>query len=283
MSFMDFFWIVSATLLIGFTLALSGCDTGGDNPPVTQPTIDYSYMLGMSYNLCGLYQPTYKEMLDKLAEHKINATRIFMYAGWGDNYMYKPWNGNDCTSIDPNYIQQLKNVVNYANSKGIIVILSMFHTNSGDQYNYVVNENGQKLRVLIQAIVNATMTNEIIFEPLNENVDSGFAGFVQSEIRLIRPNAKTSFYSDNGGTYRSEHTAYNHYIGGGRIHSTDDPKLVNLSDSDMFNIASEAKQQNGHTDFLVYFSRNGQPCSTTAEQLEKNFGAVLDLLKTLRS
>ncbi len=284
MNWIDFFWIISVTILVGAIVALSGsgCDEGNNTTPVVP--IDYSYMMGASPNYCMFGANNYKELIDYIAEHKINMTRIWIYAGWGDvtgSYVYKPWIGNDVTNIDQNVVNKIREVCKYANSKGIIVILGLFHRN-GDPYSYVVNENGERLRVLIQAIVNATKDLQVIYEPLNEDIDPGFNGFVQSEIRLIKPDAKTCFYSCDGGTYRIEHTGAKNYIGARRIQSTDTPQLVNVNNGDMYNIAKVAKEQEGHTEFLLFWKRQGGGVCNTPSELELEWGGALDLLKGLR-
>ena len=263
-------------------MLLAGCDDGNNGGGTPATPIDYSYMLGASFNYCGLYRDNYKAMIDVLANHKINMLRIFGYNGWNDNPTYKPCTGNDLTQIDPAYIQRVKDFVNYANSKGIIVIFSLFH-NNGDPYSWIAHQNGNIQRVYLQAVYNALKDNAVIWEALNEDVDVNFDNYVRNEIHSWgNPNAKCCFYNVGGAEYRITHTANKNYVGGGVIQSTDTPQLVNLNDNDLLNIATQAKQQSGHVEYLMYWSRNGGATSTTPEQLEANFGGALDALQALR-
>ena len=122
---------------------------------------------------------------------------------------------------------------------------------------------------------------QCVYESINEDIDANKAGFIQSEVRAVYAQAKTCFYALDGATYRIEHTGAKNYIGGRRIQSTDCPQLVNVNNGDMYNISKQAKEQGGHTEFLMYWKRGGGIC-VTVQDLETEWGEGLRLISQLK-
>lgn len=270
--------IVLFLCMLALAIFMAGCDEPDDDSP---PNIDYSYMLGLSPNYTMLYAPDYRDLIDMVAENRGNMIRVFAYAGWNDAYVYKPWLGGDITNIDQDYIDKLRMFVSYATSKGIITIFSIFHYN-GDPFAYCMDEEGNRLRIMIHAIVNATKDKAVIYEGINEDINTSFANYVQNTIRQVKPDAKTCFYADEGGTYRIEHVLNKSYIGGGVIHSNDRSNYTQYYNAgDYYNIAKQAKEQGGHVEYLLGWAKDGRQLFHRQE-IEAEYRDTLNLVKTLR-
>jgi hypothetical protein len=208
--------------------------------------------------------------------------RVFGFAGWSDAYQYKPCLGKDLVQIDPNYIQRVKDFVNYATSKGIITIFSLFH-NNGDNTAWITHASETSQREYIKAIVVATKGKAIVLEIINEDIDKNFCNFVQNEARKIDQNIKTCFYSMDGATYRIEHVLSKNYIGAKKIHSNDKSNYSKFySANDYYNVAKQCKDQRGPgVEYLLAWSKSDKQLFHRSE-IEAEYGATLDLLKTLR-
>lgn len=264
-------------VLLGLCLFCTGCNGGGGSDPV----LAWNFIKAVSTNYCLLGAPDWNQHFDMLKRYSINALRVFAYAGWGDNYCYQGWVGNDISQLNEGFLNGLKSFVKQANSKGIIVILSMFHKN-GDPLAYAMTQSRDRVRAYCIGIAQKLKGMGVIFEAINEDVDQGFCNFVQSSVREVWPDAKTCFYRLGGANYFIDHVKNKNYIGGKKIHSNDVGGYAEYyNDNDYIRITQQAKDNGGHVEWLVYWGRGGQQFKTT-QQIEAYYGNMLNGIKNIK-
>ena len=241
----------------------------GDSPP--------SNLRGVSFSYCP-FGTSWERFVDMLAEYKVNMCRVFAYCGWS-NFAPFEW-GRYMGDLNPERVGEIRRFKDYCNSKGIWVILSMTQNNGGGGTENITSVPKGELATYISRMVEAIGLSGIIYETANEVGDKGFQEFVLSKLKENGVRWTCSFVHDIGATYISIHTLVKNYIGGGVIHSNDVGGYTgHYNNGDYINIARQAKEQGGHFEFLMFWSRNGELHSP--DEIKRDYGDVLENIKSL--
>lgn len=248
----------------------SGGSSGGigDTPPLLK---------GVSFDYCP-FDRDWTPFLDMLASYKVNMVRVFAYCGWSgfapfewDRYM---------GDLKPGKVARIRRFVDDANSKGIWVILSMTQNNSGGGTEDITSKNRGEIATYIARMIEGLGTRGIIYETANEIDDRGFQEYVLEKLKENGARWTCSYTHHIGATYRNFHTLNKNYIGGNAIHSNDVGGYTNhYNNGDYINIARQAKEQGGHFEFLMFWSKEGE--LDTPDEIRRDYGDVLEVIKGL--
>ena len=279
----NIFSIIYITVFLGFVIYMitrkkkkggrSGESGIGNAPPSFLKIISPHY---------GLYDRNYMPFLDMLREYNVNACRVFAYGGgssWPD-FPFKLWSGNYMGDVLPEGLNQIVDFVKEANRRGIWVVISLTQNNSGGHTEDITSRNRGEIATYLSKVIPALKDYGVIFETANEIDDRGFQEFVLSKLRENGVRWSCSYAHDIGATYRSVHTLDKNYIGGRTIHSNDVGGYTgHYNNGDYINIARQAKEQGGHFEFLMFWSRNGELHSP--DEIRRDYGDVLEAIKGL--
>jgi hypothetical protein len=251
----------------------SGGSGIGDNPPSFLKIISPHY---------GLYDRNYGQFLDMLQEYKANALRIFAYGGgssWPD-FRFKLWSGNYMGDVIPDKMNQIISFVKEANKRGIWVIISLTQNNSGGHTEDITSRNKGEIATYLSKIIPALKDYGVIFETANEIDDKGFQEYVRDKVKEFGGRYTCSYSHHIGCDYKNVHVKQKSYVGGGVIHSNDKDGYTNYyNNGDYINIARQAKEQGGHFEFLMFWSKKGE--LNSPDEIKRDYGDVLEAIRGL--
>jgi len=227
----------------------------------------------ISPNYCLLASTNFKNFIDMVAKYKANALKIFNYCGW--DIQYYPWSGS-MDNLLWERLENLRTFIDYANAKGIWVILTMFQDNAGGGTEDILSKDKNMLAKYIQGIVEATKGRMVIYETSNEIANTDFQKWVLNELKKYEV-ITASYQEDIGADYVIYHTLSQVYIGGGRVHSND---VAGYPSYYTFEGYKNIIDSGGSFEFLTYWDDKGNQLKTPEAQ-ESFYGEVLRYLQNV--
>ena len=276
--------IVSAILVGGVIWYIKSRDEDDEDKG-----IDWSFLMGLSTDYCLLGHGNWEAHLELLSDYNFNMIKVFLQCGWvGDvsGSDFRLYNGSDPNNINQANLNSFVNFVNLANSKGIIVMATLFVTNGGAFGNGMThNKTATNYRNYIETVARAVAGKGVILDILNEEANTAFIASANDIIKKINPSIRTNGYKVGGCDYISYHKADKVFNSGANgIQSNDTaPAILSLSDDDYRNVTIGAKNGGKGVEWLLAWARdNSGYIGNDIGRIKAQYGGMLGKLKQIR-